>query len=100
MFCAPPGRNCRTPVIFCMRLPRPSLFRSAGCGPAAVATLEVAVPDHAVPTSKRELGTAGIADRVARRQVEALTANCRAFGIDLIEIENIRQCIVYVVGPE
>ncbi|QSP94660.1 3-isopropylmalate dehydratase large subunit [Marinobacter salinisoli] len=60
----------------------------------------IAVPDHAVPTRKRELGVAGIADRVARRQVETLTENCQHFGIPLIELEDVRQGIVHVVGPE
>jgi 3-isopropylmalate/(R)-2-methylmalate dehydratase large subunit len=60
----------------------------------------VAVPDHAVPTRNRELGVAGIADVVARKQVETLTANCREFGIELIELEDSRQGIVHVVGPE
>lgn len=60
----------------------------------------IAVPDHAVPTRKRELGVAGIADRVARKQVETLSSNCDEFGIDLIELEDSRQGIVHVVGPE
>lgn len=60
----------------------------------------VAVPDHAVPTRRRELGVAGIADRVARTQVETLTRNCHDFGIELIELEDIRQGIVHVMGPE
>ncbi|MBZ0333010.1 3-isopropylmalate dehydratase large subunit [Marinobacter sp. AL4B] len=60
----------------------------------------VAVPDHAVPTRRRELGVAGIADRVARVQVETLTENCHEFDIPLIELEDVRQGIVHVVGPE
>lgn len=60
----------------------------------------LAVPDHAVPTRKRELGTAGISDRVAREQVETLTRNCRDFDIPLIELEDARQGIVHVISPE
>ena len=60
----------------------------------------VAVPDHAVPTQKRELGVAGIADKVARKQVQTLTTNCEEFDISLIELEDARQGIVHVVGPE
>ncbi len=60
----------------------------------------IAVPDHAVPTRNRELGVAGIADRVARKQVETLTSNCLEFDIPLIDLEDARQGIVHVVGPE
>jgi len=60
----------------------------------------VAMPDHAVPTRKRELGVAGIADKVARKQVQTLTTNCEEFDIFLIELEDARQGIVHVVGPE
>jgi len=74
-------------------------LRTAGRKPWRSAA-NVAVPDHAVPTRKRELGIAGIADRVARKQVETLSRNCDEFGIDLIELEDSRQGIVHVVGPE
>src|SRR5690554_4188905 len=46
----------------------------------------LAVPDHAVPTRNRSLGTAGIADTIARKQVERLSENCRKHGIKLIEL--------------
>lgn len=74
-------------------------LRTAGRKPWRSAS-NIAVPDHAVPTRKRELGVAGIADRVARKQVETLSSNCDEFGIDLIELEDSRQGIVHVVGPE
>lgn len=74
-------------------------LRAAGRSPWRIAA-NVAVPDHAVPTRKRELGISGIADKVARKQVEALSRNCREFGISLIELEDARQGIVHVVGPE
>lgn len=74
-------------------------LRTAGRKPWRNAS-NIAVPDHAVPTRKRELGVAGIADRVARKQVETLSSNCDEFGIDLIELEDSRQGIVHVVGPE
>ncbi|TQF00603.1 MAG: 3-isopropylmalate dehydratase large subunit [Spiribacter salinus] len=60
----------------------------------------IAVPDHAVPTRNRELGVPGIADLIARKQVETLVANCHEFGVELIELEDTRQGIVHVVGPE
>ena len=57
----------------------------------------LAVPDHNVPTTDRHLG---IADPVSRLQVETLAANCREFGIRLFEMDDRRQGIVHVVGPE
>lgn len=74
-------------------------LRAAGRKPWRTAA-NVAVPDHAVPTRKRELGVSGIADKVARKQVETLCRNCQDFGIPLIELEDARQGIVHVVGPE
>lgn len=60
----------------------------------------IAVPDHAVPTRYRESGVSGIADAVARKQVERLTDNCREFSIPLFGLEDARQGIVHVIGPE
>ena len=57
----------------------------------------VATPDHNVPTMDRERG---IDDPVSRAQVEALAANCREFGITEFGMDDIRQGIVHVVGPE
>lgn len=74
-------------------------LRGSGRKPWRTAA-NVAVPDHAVPTLKRELGVYGITDKVARKQVEVLSHNCREFGIPLIDLEDARQGIVHVVGPE
>ena len=57
----------------------------------------LAVPDHNVPTSHRDQG---IIDPVARTQVETLDANCREFGITEFAMDDIRQGIVHVIGPE
>ncbi|MBK1648535.1 3-isopropylmalate dehydratase large subunit [Rhabdochromatium marinum] len=57
----------------------------------------LAVPDHNVPTSDRHLG---IVDPVSRVQVETLIANCREFGVQLFDMDDLRQGIVHVVGPE
>ena len=57
----------------------------------------LAVPDHNVPTTDRHLG---IVDPVSRLQVETLEANCREFGIQLFDMDDRRQGIVHVVGPE
>jgi 3-isopropylmalate/(R)-2-methylmalate dehydratase large subunit len=62
----------------------------------------LAVPDHNVPTEVRERrgGVAAIADPVSRLQVQTLDDNCRDFDIVEIEINDTRQGIVHVVGPE
>jgi 3-isopropylmalate/(R)-2-methylmalate dehydratase large subunit len=57
----------------------------------------LAVPDHNVPTTQRALG---IADPVARLQVETLVANCTELGITLFGMDDPRQGIVHVIGPE
>ncbi|NQY03016.1 MAG: 3-isopropylmalate dehydratase large subunit [Halieaceae bacterium] len=62
----------------------------------------LAVPDHNVPTEKAERagGVAAIADPVSRLQVQTLDENCDAFDIVEIPINDRRQGIVHVVGPE
>ena len=57
----------------------------------------IAVPDHNVPTTDRSLG---IADPISRLQVETLDANCAEFGIREFHMDDIRQGIVHVIGPE
>src|SRR3954469_23592169 len=57
----------------------------------------LAVPDHNVPTSDR---SKGIADETSRIQVETLERNCQEFGIELFGMNDVRQGIVHVIGPE
>jgi len=57
----------------------------------------LAVADHNVPTTDR---SAGIVDPVSRLQVQTLAANCRDFDITLFDMDDIRQGIVHVIGPE
>ncbi len=57
----------------------------------------LAVPDHNVPTTDR---SKGIAEPQSRLQVETLQQNCREFGIELFDVEDIRQGIVHIIGPE
>ena len=59
--------------------------------------LSLATIDHGVPTTGRELG---IADPLSRRQIDALIANCVEFGITLYGLDDPRQGIVHVIGPE
>lgn len=60
----------------------------------------LAVPDHNVPTTHRQGGAAGIEDPVARLQVETLDRNCSDFRITEFHMEDKRQGIVHVIGPE
>ncbi|MEX3548015.1 MAG: 3-isopropylmalate dehydratase large subunit [Burkholderia sp.] len=57
----------------------------------------LAVSDHNVPTTDR---THGIADPVSKLQVDTLDANCDSFGITQFKMNDVRQGIVHIVGPE
>ena len=57
----------------------------------------LATPDHNVPTTDR---TKGIEDPISRIQVETLDQNCDHFGITEFKMNDIRQGVVHVVGPE
>ncbi|MDX1345834.1 MAG: 3-isopropylmalate dehydratase large subunit [Sedimenticolaceae bacterium] len=57
----------------------------------------LATPDHNVPTTDRNKA---IEDPVSRLQVETLDRNCDDFGITEFKMDDIRQGIVHVVGPE
>ena len=59
--------------------------------------LTLATVDHNVPTDDRTLP---IADPVAARQLEALSANAREFGVELFDLDSPNQGIVHVIGPE
>ena len=61
--------------------------------PAAV----LAVPDHNIPTTDRRLG---ITDPMSRIQIETLENNCRLHNITLFGMNDPRQGIVHVIGPE
>jgi len=71
-------------------------LRLAGRKPWRVAA-NLAVPDHNVPTVDR---ARGITDPTSREQVQALEANCRDYGVQLFGLNDIRQGIVHVIGPE
>jgi len=62
----------------------------------------LATVDHNVPTTstERRAGASGIADDVSRIQVTTLDENCDDFGITLFPMNDDRQGIVHVVGPE
>ena len=57
----------------------------------------LAVADHNVPTTDR---SKGIEEEESRIQVETLEKNCAAFGVPYFSMDDIRQGIVHIVGPE
>lgn len=57
----------------------------------------VATPDHNVPTTNRGLP---IADPISKQQVDTLRANCEEFGIQLYDLDDDRQGVVHIIGPE
>ena len=59
--------------------------------------LTLATVDHGVPTSNRVLG---IKDPLSKIQIDALENNCKEFGVTLFGINDQRQGIVHVIGPE
>ncbi len=71
-------------------------LKMAGRKPWRVGSV-LAVPDHNVPTTDR---SAGIADPVSRLQVETLDQNCADFGVTEFKMNDLRQGIVHVIGPE
>ena len=59
--------------------------------------LTLAVPDHNVPTTDR---SKGISDKQSKIQVDTLRNNCKEFGINLFDVNDKRQGIVHIIGPE
>ena len=59
--------------------------------------LTLAVADHNVPTTNR---SEGIDDEESKIQVKALEDNCKEFGIELFDMQDKRQGIVHIIGPE
>ncbi len=59
--------------------------------------LTLATIDHGVPTLGRELG---ISDPMSKIQIDALIDNCGEYGITLFGLDDPRQGIVHVIGPE
>ena len=57
----------------------------------------IATPDHNVPTTDR---SSGIADEISALQVSTLLDNCETHGVPLFRLEDKRQGIVHVIGPE
>ena len=59
--------------------------------------LTLAVPDHNVPTTDR---SKGIDDKESKIQVDTLRNNCKEFGVEFFDVNDKRQGIVHIIGPE
>ena len=59
--------------------------------------LTLAVPDHNVPTTDR---SKGITNQDSKIQVDTLRNNCKEFGVELFDVDDKRQGIVHIIGPE
>ena len=59
--------------------------------------LTLAVADHNVPTTDR---SKGISDNDSKIQVDTLVKNCKEFGIQIFGMNDKRQGIVHIIGPE
>ena len=57
----------------------------------------LAVADHNVPTTDRKKG---VSDKESKLQIETLAKNCKNFKINFFSMQDIRQGIVHIVGPE
>ena len=71
-------------------------LKIAGRAPWRISA-NLAVADHNVPTTKR---AEGIEDPISRLQVDTLDANCSSYGINEFRMNDHRQGIVHVIGPE
>ena len=65
--------------------------RSVRCPDLTVATI-----DHNVPTINRE----EITDPIAKKQIEVLRENCKEFGVQVFDMQDKRNGIVHIIGPE
>src|SRR6266852_5379694 len=98
---APPGE---TPVLYIDRhlvheVTSPQAFEGLRLAGRKVRRpeLTLAVADHNVPTKDRDQG---IIEPESRLQVETLEKNARDFGVEYFPMNDIRQGIVHIIGPE
>jgi 3-isopropylmalate/(R)-2-methylmalate dehydratase large subunit len=74
-------------------------LRLAGRSPWRLGA-NIATPDHNVPTTDRSGGVSSITDPISKIQVQTLKDNTAFFGITAFDINDSRQGIVHVLGPE
>ena len=60
----------------------------------------LAVADHNVPTTKDRANVADIRDPDSRLQIQTLEENTREFGVTYFGMNDKRQGIVHIIGPE
>ena len=60
----------------------------------------IATPDHNVPTENRSDGVKGINDPISKLQVVTLEKNVREYDLEYFNLNDSRQGIVHVIGPE
>ncbi|MFK7944875.1 MAG: 3-isopropylmalate dehydratase large subunit [Paracoccaceae bacterium] len=72
-------------------------LRMAGRGVRSPSST-IATPDHNVATTLDR--NEGIKEEESRIQVETLRQNCKDFGIELFDVDDVRQGIVHIIGPE
>ncbi|HHY72802.1 MAG TPA: 3-isopropylmalate dehydratase large subunit [Bacillus bacterium] len=58
--------------------------------------LTFATMDHNVPTDDKFT----IKDEIAKKQIDTLSENCKAFGVEIADLNSPDQGIVHVIGPE
>jgi 3-isopropylmalate/(R)-2-methylmalate dehydratase large subunit len=98
---APPGE---TPILYIDRhlvheVTSPQAFEGLRNSGRKVRRpeLALAVADHNVPTKDRDKG---ITEPESRLQVETLEKNARDFGVEYLPMNDVRQGIVHIIGPE
>src|SRR6201995_4034324 len=98
---APPGE---TPILYIDRhlvheVTSPQAFEGLRATGRKVRRpeLALAVADHNVPTTDRDKG---ITEPESRLQVETLEKNAKDFGVEYFPMDDIRQGIVHIIGPE
>ena len=74
-------------------------LRENNLNPRQITTI-LATPDHNVPTTDRSKDVNGIKDPISKLQVVTLNDNCDEFGINQFKLNDERQGIVHVIGPE
>ena len=60
----------------------------------------LAVADHNIPTTDRSGGVKAITNDDSRIQIETLEKNCADFGVPYLAMDDIRQGVVHIIGPE
>ena len=74
-------------------------LRERGISPWRIDSI-IATPDHNVPTEDRSKGIEGSEDPISKLQVVTLDENVKSYGLNYFDLNDDRQGIVHVIGPE